>query len=120
MRRIAMIAALAALIAAVPATWASAQGASADRLEELVVDSADSPADHKALAGYYRAKAEDARAEAAHHEAMGHRYHGKGKGSQTGKSRQMKQHCDNLVKLNNDAAAEYDGLAKAHEAEAGE
>ena len=39
-------------------------------LEQLVIEMAKTPADHSALAKHYQAKAADARAEAAEHEAM--------------------------------------------------
>ena len=48
----------------------------APSLERLVVEMADSPAEHAAVAKHFRAKAEDARGEASKHESMGRVYGG--------------------------------------------
>lgn len=81
------------------------------QLEELLVSGADTPAEHDALAAYYHDKAEEARSHATHHRNMGKRY-------APYKGGDMRKHCDKLVNLNEQAAAEYDELAKGHEAEA--
>jgi hypothetical protein len=83
-------------------------------LEQLVIESADSPADHAALATHYRAKAAAARAEANRHESLGRVYTG-GKMMQRA---QMQSHCKKIAADHNAIAAEYDKLAKLHEAEA--
>ncbi|HEU4428737.1 MAG TPA: hypothetical protein VFT98_08285 [Myxococcota bacterium] len=82
-------------------------------LEQLVVEMADTPAEHAALATHYRAKAAEARAAAARHESMGRVYTG-GKMMQR---EQMKAHCRKLAEENTAIAAEYEELAKVHEAE---
>ena len=83
-------------------------------LEQLVVESADSPADHAALANHYRAKAAAARAEAKRHEGMARAYTG---GKFMERSR-MQSHCKKIAANENAIAAEYDELAKLHDAEA--
>ena len=113
MRR--MIATLAAgcLLALAPAVgWAQASG-SADLLQ-VMVDSANTPAQHQALARYFRARAAEAKALAETHQAMSRSYSGK-----PGEIRTMNKHCDQIAKLNQDLAAQYDSLAKAEEAAAG-
>lgn len=85
----------------------------AHSLEQLVVESADSAADHAALASHYRAKAAAARAEAKRHESVGRAYSG---GKMMERER-MRQHCKKLAAENNAMAGEYEELAKIHEAE---
>ena len=85
-------------------------------LEELAIEGADTPAEHEALAAHFKAKAADARAEAARHEAMAKSYGG-GLVKLTQKG-QMQQHCKKLAEGAKDSAAQYDSLAKAHEDEA--
>jgi hypothetical protein len=83
----------------------------APSIESLVVEMAHTPAEHEALAKYYRAKAADARAEASRHEAMGSSY---GTGKMTQRA-QMEKHCAKIAELDNAMADQYDALAKAHE-----
>jgi hypothetical protein len=86
-----------------------------ESLEELAVETASTPAQHAALARYYHEKAQEARAEARRHEVMGRAYTG-------GKSPQkqvFKQHCQGISEKYAAMAAEYDALAKLHEADAG-
>ena len=78
------------------------------------MDSANTPAQHQALARYFRAKAADAKALADLHASMSRSYSGK-----PGELRNMNKHCDQIVKLNQDLAAQYESLAKAEEAAAG-
>ena len=83
-------------------------------LEELVSKMADTPAEHQAVAEYFRGKAQEARGQAESHARMGQNYSG-------GKMRdkmEMKKHCDSIIKAQDAIAAEYDALAKLHEAEA--
>jgi hypothetical protein len=74
---------------------------------------ADTPEEHAALARYYQAKAEEARAEMRRHERMGRVYVG-GKSPQR---RLMQTHCRNISKRYSDVAEEYEALAKLHEQE---
>ena len=80
-------------------------------LEEVVVEMADTPAEHAALARHYRAKADEARAEVRRHEGMGRAYGG-GKLTQR---QQMKRHCQSISEKFTAAAADYDALAKLHD-----
>ncbi len=83
-------------------------------LEQLVVETADSPADHTALAKHYRWKAAEAREEAARHEGMARSY-----GSQKrGALDQMGEHCRTLARNSRSSAAEFEALAKLHESQA--
>jgi len=83
-------------------------------LELLVVEMATTPAEHAALAKYYHAKAEHARAEANRHQSMGRAYLG-------GKSMQrqaFQNHCRKITEQEQAMAQEYEALAKLHEEEA--
>lgn len=72
---------------------------------EVLIESASTPAEHQALATYYRSRAEDARQQAEKHRNMANRY-GTTKG---GASR--KPHCNKLAASYDDMATEYDALA---------
>ncbi len=83
-------------------------------LEQLVVETAHTRGEHTALAEHYRAKAADARADAAHHEAMAKTY---------GASKLMdgvrqQDHCKKIAADDTAMATEYDALAKLHDDEA--
>jgi len=82
-----------------------------DPLEQLVVEMAQTSGEHMALAKHFRAKAEEARAEATRHTGMARTY-GAGKLTQR---QQMKKHCDGLSEKFNGLAQEYEALAKLHE-----
>ncbi len=82
-------------------------------LEHLMIDNADTPAEHQALARYYRMKANEARDLAAEHRAMAKGYNGK-----PGELRRMKKHCDRIAELNDELATQYDDLAKGEDAAA--
>ncbi|MCZ7618960.1 MAG: hypothetical protein M5U32_11880 [Myxococcota bacterium] len=85
-------------------------------LEAVLAASADTPAEHKALAGHYRAKAEQARGEAETHRSMAKNYAGTLK---PGIAAKQKRHCQQLVDLNDQSAKLYDEMAAAHEEAAG-
>lgn len=85
-----------------------------DSLEELVVEMADTPAEHAALARFFRTKAEDARKEMRLHEGMGRSYGG----GKLGTRIELKGHCDRMAKQYGAVAAEYEELAKLHDAQA--
>ena len=80
-----------------------------------MVETADSPADHAALAKHYRAKAAEARAEASRHEKMAQSYRLWNK--RTGMD-PMGSHCKKIAANSASSAAEYDALADLHESEA--
>jgi hypothetical protein len=83
-------------------------------LEQVVVEMANTPEEHAALARHYHAKAEEARAEMRRHERMGRSYGG---GKITQKQR-MKRHCQNISEKYSGMAEDYEALAKLHEEEA--
>ena len=68
------------------------------------------PADRRALATYYRERAEQMRSMAEHHEMMAKTYHGK-----IPQRRKMEKHCSELVALYGKMEAEYLALAKEHD-----
>ena len=90
---------------------AAARAEEAPSLEALVVEMADSPSEHAAVAQHFRARAAEARAQAQRHESMGRAYGGGKLGTRT----QLKGHCSRLVEQFNAAAAEYENLAKLHD-----
>jgi len=83
-------------------------------LEEIVVEMADTMQEHAALAGYYRAKAIEARSEARRHDQMGRSY-GVGKMPQRNK---MKMRCGKISEQYTEMAEQFDELAKLHDGEA--
>jgi hypothetical protein len=100
----------AALVSAPTALLA---GAHDDPLEEHAVEAAKTPEAHAALAAHFREKAAEARAASARHRSMASAY-GRGKqGTRTGSF-----HCDRLSEREAAAAAEYEELAKLHDAAA--
>lgn len=111
---------LTAVVALSPGLLLAEAGGHADHhaqghsLEELLVESAETAADHAALANHYRAKAEEARAEADQHERMGRSYM-QGK---TVERMKMQSHCKKISEGLRTQAAEFDALAAMHEAEA--
>lgn len=103
---------LAGLLLLAPG-FAAADG-SDHSLEELVVEMAETPSQHKALAAHFRAKAESAREEGRSHKRMGKSYR-QGKATQRAA---MKRHCDEIAEQNVALAAEYEALAELHESHA--
>ena len=91
-----------------------AAAAESHSLEQLVIEMADTPADHAALAKHYQAKAADARAAAVEHEAMAKSYSA---GKLTERV-QMQDHCKKLAAQYTALATQYDDLAKLEEAAA--
>ena len=80
-------------------------------LEQVVVEMAETPAQHTALAQYYAQKAQEARAEARQHESMGRVY----TGGKLVQRQRMQRHCQNLSEKYAAAADDYAALAKLHE-----
>lgn len=113
-RTIAAISAAGLLALAPYGTWADTPASTTEQLEQLMVESADTPAEHEALARYYRAKAADAKALAQHHRSMGKTY-ASGKLTQR---QAMKKHCERIADLNEELAAQYEELAKGEDAAA--
>lgn len=115
MRRTIAITSAGALLALAPVgAWAETPAATSQHLEHLMIDNADTPAEHQALARYYRMKAADAKALAAEHCAMAKSY----TGGNVASLRTMKKHCDKIADLNDQLAAQYEDLAKGEDAAA--
>jgi hypothetical protein len=83
-------------------------------LEQILVETATTPAQHKALAKYYRAKAADATAEAENHRSMLRSY----SGVSVPMAKMQAEHCNKLASLSDGQAAEYEKLAASHDAQA--
>ena len=88
-------------------------------LEQVVVEMANTPAEHAALASYYRSKAYEARAEAREHDSMAKTYSpGTGQKTTWGtvqERQKMADHCKKLAQQNETMAQDYDELAKLHD-----
>jgi hypothetical protein len=93
---------------------ALAAAAESHSLEQLVIEMANTPAEHAALATHYRAQAASARAAAAEHESMAKAYSA-GKLTQRA---QMEEHCKKLSAQYTALATQYEELAKLEEAAA--
>jgi uncharacterized protein YcaQ len=105
--------ALAVAIAAAPiasSAWADDHG-----LEQVLAATASTPAQHKALADYYRGKAADAKAEAESHRTMAKDY---AAGTSVPLGRQRAEHCKKIASLADSRAAEYEKLAASHDSQA--
>lgn len=89
----------------------AAQHGAHGSLEQLVVESADTPKQHEALASYYRGKAEHMRSMAEEHRSMGKAY---GANKMVQRDR-MRQHCNDLAANFDKAAEEFDAMATGHE-----
>ena len=83
-------------------------------LEQILIESASTPAQHQALASHFRAKAEAARAEAKEHRSMAESYGG----TKLVVAAAQRKHCNELAANLESQAKLYDELAAAHEAEA--
>ena len=81
-------------------------------LEHVVVEMADTAAEHEALAKHYTALADRARSDVRRHEQLARVYvHTRNA------NRQLSSHCERLAQKFGEIAAEYDELAKLHAAE---
>jgi hypothetical protein len=105
-------AAAVALTLALASTWAFAEGA--HDLEETMIESASTPAQHEALAQHFHGKAEEARKEAKRHLSMGKYYAGRKWATAASQSK----HCQDLAANLESQAKLYDELAAGHESEA--
>ena len=83
-------------------------------LEELVVQMADTPAEHRAIAQYFRDTAESTRVRAEYHRSMGSSY----AAGKVGARDRMRDHCDRISALERGLVKEFEELARLHEAEA--
>ena len=90
-------------------------GADDHGLEQILAETATTPAQHQALAKYYHAKAADAKAEADSHRTMAKNY---AAGTSLPLARQRAEHCEKIAKHADGQAAEYEKLAASHESQA--
>ena len=109
-RMIAMLTAGLGLLLGPTAVWAQSPATTTQHLEHLMVENADTPQEHLALARYYRMKAADAMSLAEEHRLMGKHYR-----SRQGATQRMKQHCERIAELNEELASEYESLAKGED-----
>jgi hypothetical protein len=101
------------LLAAAQGTHSGAAG-----LEAVLAESAETPAQHRALADHYTARAAEARSQADVHRSMAKHYGGTLKATVAD---QQKAHCKTLATSFDEQAKAYDALASAHaDAAAGE
>ena len=101
-------------LAIVAAPIAGTAWADDSSLEQILAETATTPAQHQALAKYYHAKAADAKAEAETHRSMLRSY----SGVRVSAAKAQAEHCNKLASLGDGQAAEYEKLAAAHEAQA--
>jgi len=83
-------------------------------LEEVLIESAATPAQHQALAAHFHAKAAAAREEAERHRSMAKSYGG----TKLVVAEAQRKHCTDLAQSLDAQAKLYDELAAGHEAEA--
>ena len=107
---------LGALALAPGSALAADQGPS---LEQVVVEMANTPAEHAALASYYRSQADQARAQAREHTAMASSYvpgvEHKTTWGTVQERQKMADHCKKLAQQNEAMAQDYEELAKLHD-----
>jgi hypothetical protein len=89
-------------------------------LIKLLNEMSDTPGHHLAIAVYYRTLAAEQLTEAEKHRSMGATYRHDHQRFKSGASARlsMTRHCDRLIELHQEVAAEYEELAKLHETEA--
>ena len=103
----------AALLAPLSPTAAAQPPPEADtELEQVLAGSADSTAEHEALARHYRARAANARERAEAHRWMATHYGGSLEPAIAAK---QQQHCAGLARAYDGQARVFDQLAQAHE-----
>ena len=91
-----------------------AEDKAARSIEELAAESATTPAQHQALAAYYREKATRARREVTRYRAMPIGFNGRSPGAEAG----VRATYDRLAEAAKKAAIQADSIAAFHDAEA--
>lgn len=81
--------------------------------EQVAIETAHTAADHAAIAKQFRDQAAAARADASVHEKMASWYYTQKRGALD----KMGSHCKKIASNDMSNAAEYDALAKLHDAE---
>ena len=93
-----------------------------ESLEQVVVEMADTPLEHAALASHYRAKAADAKAEAREHDRMARTYKPpqeiKMNWGTIQQRQKMADHCKRISQQSEANAQDFEALAKLHDEEA--
>lgn len=89
---------------------AATAGGSSHALEQAMVEMADTPEEHQALANYFMGRAKEARAEAGRHESMAKTY----AAGRTSQKLEMRRHCESIAKDYSEMASQYEALAKLH------
>lgn len=87
---------------------------------KLLNEMSETPEHHLAIADYYRTLAAEQLTEATKHRSMGETYrhdHQRFKGGASARL-SITRHCDRLIELHEEAASEYEELAKLHDTEA--
>lgn len=105
---------VATALALAPGTTQAAEGDDG-ALAPLVIEMADTPKVHKALARHYRDEAQEARAEERRHERMADSYRSRKVSLRWIEER---RHCERLSQKYAEVAAEYEALSQLHEEEA--
>lgn len=95
------------------ASWAGSSSAPQVELEQRLIESASTPADHEALAKYFRAEADELRMMALAHRSVGDSY----RRSKMRKAEEQKEHCERIAGLEEQISLEYERLSKSHAAE---
>jgi len=84
-----------------------------DSLEKVLIETASTPAQHQALATFFRAKAAEAKQDAESHRNMTRWY-----GSKNPVATKQSGHCKDIAAKFDELAKDYEALAAGHEAEA--
>ena len=98
----------------IPSPAAAGRADPTSEVEQVLIDSTRTSRDHALLAWYFTQRAAQMREAAERHRRMGRSY---GARSTLVQRFELKSHCEELARLDEQIAVEYDGLAKRHEAE---
>ena len=109
MKSTKIVAALLSTLLVVPVVVAQEHDA-----EHLIIEMANTPDEHRAVARHYMIKADEARQQARRHESMGRLY----AGQRSAQPQRGRQHCEALAKNYEAIATEFEELAKLHEEQA--
>ncbi|WP_049629739.1 hypothetical protein [Cellvibrio sp. pealriver] len=115
MKKLSVFSAFALTVAMLfPIVVTAAEDTSAP-IEKLISEMAANPAQHQALANYYKEKIVQAKSELAAHEKMRKAYIGGFEKSQHSNAG-MRKHCDTLIKNTESSIKAYEALVTEHEA----
>lgn len=115
MKKLSVFSAFALTVAMLfPIVVTAAEDTSAP-IEKLISEMAANPAQHQALANYYKEKIVQAKSELAAHEKMRKAYIG-GSEKRQHSNAGMRKHCDTLIKNTESSIKAYEALVTEHEA----